>query len=126
MDTTRGRQRPSRSEFRLTLYPSRDRTEWRLTRITWSRGEPTYLRLQGGALGLPVGGARGLLTDFARVVWELRRIWRIPLEPQAPREPLGGGGGDVPLPHPDLLHPVSSWPLKGDDTEPPEDYPTPV
>src|SRR3990172_6071394 len=49
---------PGRREYRLTLYPSRDRTEWRLVRVDWAYGSPTYTRVASGSLPLSVRGRR--------------------------------------------------------------------
>ena len=112
---------PGRREYRLTLYPSRDRTEWRLVRVDWAYGSPTYTRVASGSLPLSVRGRRGYLQDLWRVLHQLERLWSTRLEPEAPREPLGGGGGDQPLPSMDWAFDVISQgglPLDKDEEQP--------
>lgn len=91
-------QRVGPREFRVTLFPGPRSTEYRVIAVVYRHGERTFRTVAAGQLPRPVAGGRGLLTDLARVVWELRRQWHVGWEPEAPREPLGGGGGDQPLP----------------------------
>jgi hypothetical protein len=108
-----------RREYRLTLYPSRDRTEWRLVRVDWHLGVPSFTRIEAGSLPLSIRGGRGYLLDIWRVIRELERRWKRTVAAEPPREPLGGGGGDVPLPGMEHLADVISFPGQPLDT--PED-----
>lgn len=80
--------------------PSANYTEWRLHRVTWRAGAPHYERITGGRLNFSARwrGPQGFIRDLMRVAWHLEKTWATEPVPEAPRDPLRGDGGDVPLP----------------------------
>lgn len=70
-------------------------------RVVWRSGSPSFTRITGGRLRWGPDSYRGpaaMLGDLWRILRDLEGQWALTPVPEAPREPLGGGGGaDVPL-----------------------------
>lgn len=89
-----------RHSIRVELQPYRDRTDWVVTRRTWSGGEHHDSLLAHGSLRYTDGrlAPRDLTGDLRRISYELDRLYPGSRPGGAPEPPRGGYGGDQPLP----------------------------
>lgn len=88
-----------RRVIRLDLQPSRDRTDWLLSRRTSRGGEYDNQVLAHGSLryGTSADAPRDVISDLRRIAFDLERQYRAVVHEVDPGAPTGGYGGQMAL-----------------------------